>query len=47
VSLLSGITSITDAPQVWAIQLVWLIGLALVSRWVFNQSLRKVTVQGG
>ena len=47
VSLLSGITPIGDAPGVWAVQLVWLIGLALASRWVFNMSLRKVTVQGG
>ena len=47
VSLLSGITPFGDAPGVWAVQLVWLIGLALASRWVFNLSLRKVTVQGG
>jgi ABC-2 type transport system permease protein len=47
VSLLSGITPVSDALRVWAIQLVWLIGLALISRAVFRVSLRKVTVQGG
>jgi ABC-2 type transport system permease protein len=47
VSLLSGITPVNEALQVWVIQLVWLIGLALVSRAVFRVSLRKVTVQGG
>jgi ABC-2 type transport system permease protein len=47
VSLLSGITPASDALQVWAIQIVWLVGLALVSRAVFRVSLRKVTVQGG
>ena len=47
VSLLSGITPLSDAPGVWAVQIIWLVGLALISRAVFNVSLRKVTVQGG
>ena len=47
VSLLSGITPVSEALNVWAVQLMWLIGLALASRVMFNFSLRKVTVQGG
>ncbi len=47
VSLLSGITPLGDAPGVWAIQGLWLIGLLIVSRIVFNVSVRKITVQGG
>jgi ABC-2 type transport system permease protein len=47
VALLSGITPLADAPQVWAIQLVWLVVLGFLSRLVFNHAARKVTVQGG
>jgi ABC-2 type transport system permease protein len=47
VSLLSGITPVTDAAQAWAVQLLWLIGLALVSRLFFRVAVRKITVQGG
>jgi ABC-2 type transport system permease protein len=47
VSFLSGITPPGDAPRVWLIQILWLIGLAIVSRKFFNVAVRKVTVQGG
>jgi len=47
VSLLSGITPLGDAPGVWLIQGLWLIGLLVVSRIVFSVSVRKITVQGG
>ena len=47
VSLLSGITPLSDAPGVWLIQGLWLIGLLVVSRVVFSVSVRKITVQGG
>ncbi len=44
---LSGVTPIADAPQVLLIQLIWLVGLAILSRIIFNISVRQVTVQGG
>lgn len=47
VSLLSGITPVGAAPGVWLIQGLWLIGLLIASRIVFNTSVRKITVQGG
>jgi ABC-2 type transport system permease protein len=47
VSLLSGIIPLTDLPRIWLIQVIWLIGLAGVSRLVFRIAIRKVTVQGG
>jgi len=47
VSLLSGIIPLTDLPRIWLIQVVWLIGLAGVSRLVFRIAIRKVTFQGG
>ncbi len=47
ISFFSGITPVANAPQVWLIQLIWLVGLWLISRWVFNVAVRQVTVQGG
>lgn len=47
VSLLGGITPVSDAPRVWLAQALWLIGLGLLSRAVFNGAVKKVTVQGG
>lgn len=47
VSFLSGVTPVSAAPQAWLTQLAWLLGLGVISRLVFNRSLRKVTVQGG
>jgi ABC-2 type transport system permease protein len=47
VSLLSGITPLSEAPRLWLIQLAWLAGLLIASRLVFRIAVRKVTVQGG
>lgn len=46
-SFLSGITPVADALHVWLSQLVWLIGLGVLSRLVFRVAVRKITVQGG
>jgi ABC-2 type transport system permease protein len=47
VSFLSGILGWQDALRIWSIQLVWLAGLFIASRLVFNVAVRQVTVQGG
>jgi len=47
VSLLSGITPLSQAPGLWVAQLAWLTGLLVASRVVFRIAVRKVTVQGG
>ena len=47
VGLLSGITPLSDAPRVWLTQIIWLIGLGILSRAFFNVAVKKVTVQGG
>jgi ABC-2 type transport system permease protein len=47
VSLLSGITPLSEAPGLWLGQLAWLAGLLFVSRAAFGIAIRKVTVQGG
>jgi ABC-2 type transport system permease protein len=47
VSLLSGITPLSEAPRLWLGQLAWLAGLLVASRAVFRIAIRKVTVQGG
>ena len=46
-SLLSGIAPLSAAPQIWLTQIIWLVGLGLLSRLVFKLAVRKVTVQGG
>ncbi len=47
VSFLSGISSLADAPRIWAVQLVWLAALFILSRLIFNRAVQKITVQGG
>jgi ABC-2 type transport system permease protein len=47
VSLLSGITPLANMPRIWLTQIIYLVVLALISRWVFNVSVRKITIQGG
>lgn len=47
VSFLSGISSLADAPRIWAVQLAWLVGLLILSRLIFNRAVQKITVQGG
>jgi ABC-2 type transport system permease protein len=46
-NLLSGITSVTDAPTIWLYQALWVIGLGIISQLFFHVAVRKVTVQGG
>lgn len=47
VSLLSGITPVSAMPRIWLTQLVVLIGLLFLSRYIFGRSVRVITVQGG
>ncbi|MBP6015933.1 MAG: ABC-2 family transporter protein [Candidatus Promineofilum sp.] len=47
ISILSGIRPLADMPRIWLMQGVMLIGLLLLSRFVFGRSLRVITVQGG
>lgn len=46
-SLLSGIQPVSAAPQLWLIQLAWLVTLLIISRQVYKVALRKITIQGG
>lgn len=47
VSILSGATAMAEIPGIWATQLLWVLGLLVASRAVFNFTSRKITVQGG
>jgi ABC-2 type transport system permease protein len=47
ISLLSGVTPLSQAPRLLLIQLLWLGGMAAVSRGFFNVALRRITIQGG
>lgn len=47
VNLLTGITSLNQAPQVWLMQLLWVAGMWLFSSLFFRIAVRKITVQGG
>jgi ABC-2 type transport system permease protein len=47
VSILSGITPVSDMPRIWLMQIGLLIGLLFLSRFVFGRALRVITVQGG
>ena len=47
VGLLTGITPLSDAPRAWFIQILWIIGMWLVSTLFFRVAVRKITVQGG
>ncbi|MBA4384863.1 MAG: hypothetical protein C0410_09010 [Anaerolinea sp.] len=47
ISFLSGISTLTDAPKLVLIQLVWILGLLIISRLVFNVAIKRITVQGG
>jgi ABC-2 type transport system permease protein len=46
-SLLSGIQPVSAAPQLWLVQLAWLVALLVISRQVYKVALRKITIQGG
>jgi ABC-2 type transport system permease protein len=47
ISLLSGVTPLSEAPRLLLIQLAWLAAVALLSRLVFAVAIRRITVQGG
>lgn len=47
VSLLSGITPLDAMPRIWLMQIGMLVGLLVLSRFVFRRALRVITVQGG
>ena len=47
VGLLSGITPLGDAPRIWLIQILWIIGMWIASTLFFRVAIRKITVQGG
>jgi ABC-2 type transport system permease protein len=47
VSLLSGITPVSDMPPIWLMQGGFLLVLFFVSRFVFRRAIRVITVQGG
>jgi ABC-type uncharacterized transport system permease subunit len=47
VGLLTGITPLSEAPRVWFVQILWILGMWLISTFFFRVAVRKVTVQGG
>lgn len=47
VSLLTGITPLSQAPKVWLVQVLWIIGMWVASSLFFKVAVRKITVQGG
>lgn len=47
IALLSGVTPLSEAPRLLLIQLLWLVGIAVVSRLVFAVAIQRITVQGG
>jgi ABC-2 type transport system permease protein len=47
VSLLAGITPVSDAPRNWLVQILWILGMWFASTLFFNVAVRKITVQGG
>jgi len=47
VSVLSGITPLSEMPRIWLLEVGYLVILVVLSRLIFRVSVRKVTVQGG
>jgi ABC-2 type transport system permease protein len=47
VGLLTGITPLSEAPRVWFVQILWILGMWLISALFFRVAVRKITVQGG
>jgi ABC-2 type transport system permease protein len=47
VSLLTGITPLSEAPHAWFVQILWIFGMWLLSSSFFRVAVRKITVQGG
>jgi len=47
IGLLTGITPLSEAPHAWFVQILWIIGMWLLSSLFFRVAVRKITVQGG
>jgi ABC-2 type transport system permease protein len=47
ISVLSGLTPLSEVPRIWLMQLVYLAVLIVLSRLVYRRAVRVVTVQGG
>ena len=47
IGLLTGITPLTDALHVWFVQILWIVGMWILSTLFFRVAVRKITVQGG
>jgi len=47
ISLLTGITPLSEAPHVWLTQVIWILAMWLISTLFFRVAVRKITVQGG
>jgi ABC-2 type transport system permease protein len=47
IGLLTGITPLSEAPHVWFVQILWILGMWLLSSLFFRVAVRKITVQGG
>jgi viologen exporter family transport system permease protein len=47
VGLLTGITPLGEAPNVWLIQVIWIVSMWIISTLFFRVAIRKITVQGG
>jgi ABC-2 type transport system permease protein len=46
-SILTGIVPLSQVPQLWLVQLIWLVCLGTLAKVFFSFAIRKVTVQGG
>jgi len=46
-ALLSGVLPLSEAQRLLLIQLLWLVGMLIVSRGFFNIAIRRITIQGG
>lgn len=47
IALLSGAIPIEEALARFGVQLLWLAGMLVFSRWLFSRAIRVITVQGG
>ncbi len=47
ISLLTGVTPLSEAPRLLFGQLLWVAALIPTSRLVFNLAAQRITVQGG
>jgi ABC-2 type transport system permease protein len=47
ISVLSGLTPLSQLPRLWALQAVYLVAMLLISRLAFSRAVRVITVHGG